>query len=111
MPSTVEQKDKENGLIQLPGLNKFMVISQSMAETLGGVTPEMLKSARKKGIKYDPDAKKNAYEARRIKLARDVMENIVDYDSRSASFTRMELQEKRQQKKAPEKTEERTVSL
>ena len=58
MPPAVEQKDKENGLIQLPGLNKFMVISQSMAETLEGVTPEMLKSARKKGIKYDPDAKK-----------------------------------------------------
>ena len=47
-PPTVEQKDKENGLIRLPGLNKFMVISQSMAETLEGVTPEMLKSARKK---------------------------------------------------------------
>ena len=247
----VVRPHKENGLIQLPGLNKFMVISQSMAETLEGMTPEMLKfalrgrgltepeiyaacdslkdvrklakeaavcsksedvtanisagrpvvltddllkgiepetfavksekyvgnlfrkavlatrqvlkSARKKGIKYDPDSKKekckpdrtgselrelmekadesmkklrettqaylnkkmrekgvssldalvpkNAYEARRIKLARDVMENIVDYDSRSASFTRMELQEKRQQKKAPEKTEERTVSL
>ena len=70
------------------------------------------KKMREKGVSsLDALVPKNAYEARRIKLARDVMENIVDYDSRSASFTRMELQEKRQQKKAPEKTEERTVSL
>ena len=43
--------------------------------------------------------------------SRSVMEKVVDYDSRSASFTRVELGEKRQQKKAPEKTGDRTVSL
>ena len=43
--------------------------------------------------------------------SRSVMEKVVDYDSRSASFTRVELGEKRQQKKAPEKTGDRTISF
>lgn len=70
------------------------------------------KKMRERGANnLDTLVPKNDYEARRIRLARDVMEKVVDYDSRSASFTRVELGEKRQQKKAPEKTGDRTVSL